>query len=248
MRIENLAFDAAPTAFLSEGLNRNNKLGLDLGWTAVDVPISPGNGWEADLAYTFGGSFLGGNTNFNKLEARLTNYTTLYTTRAGQRHILEITARAGYAAEFGDSDLVPIFERFFAGGLSTVRGFAFGEVGPRASGNPETAAGQALIRESLFYGDGEPMGGQAMVLLKAEYGFPVYEQFVRGVTFVDSGNVTERWSPRLIDTYRIAVGFGFRVRVPFFGPTPIALDFAWPVRKENGDRQQVFSFTFDQPF
>ncbi len=248
VRIQNVQVDATPTAFLSEGLNRNNKLGLNFGWTAVDFPISPGNGWEADLSYTFGGSFLGGNVNFNKLEARVTNYTTLYTTRAGQRHILEISARAGIADEYGKSDIVPIFERFFAGGLSTVRGFEYGEVGPRASGNPESVVGRELIAESLLTGKGEPTGGQAMVLLKAEYGFPIYEQFVRGVTFVDSGNVTERWSPRLLETYRVAVGFGVRVKVPFFGPTPIALDFAWPIQKEKGDGLQVFSFTFDQPF
>ena len=51
-----------------------------------------------------------------------------------------------------------------------------------------------------------------------------------------------------MDTYSVAVGFGIRVRVPFLGPTPIALDFAWPIQKEKGDRLQVFSFSFDQPF
>ena len=37
-------------------------------------------------------------------------------------------------------------------------------------------------------------------------------------------------------------GFGLRITVPAMGPAPIALDFAWPINKADGDDTQVFSF------
>jgi outer membrane protein insertion porin family len=248
VRLKEIDDDAASNAFAWEGMSRLQKIGLGFGWTAVDLPVAPGNGWDIRVNYTLSGGFLGGEVDFHKALLRVTNYHTLYTTKIGQRHILELSGRIGIAKEFSNTDDLPIFERFFAGGLSTVRGFKYGEVGPRSSGDPATPEGQDLIERSKEDGDGDPMGGRTIVLLRGEYGFPLYDQFLRGVTFVDTGNVTEHWSRDILDTYRVAVGVGIRIRVPFLGPTPIALDFAWPVRQERGDDTQVFSFTFDQPF
>jgi outer membrane protein insertion porin family len=64
---------------------------------------------------------------------------------------------------------------------------------------------------------------------------------VRGVVFCDTGAVQptiDNWQ----DRYRVAPGFGLRITIPAMGPAPIALDFAFPIVSEKGDREQVFSF------
>ena len=59
--------------------------------------------------------------------------------------------------------------------------------------------------------------------------------------FIDAGFVTNRRRDARLDDFRVSMGLGFRVRIPLF-PAPVALDFAWPLRKQRGDELQVFSF------
>jgi len=72
--------------------------------------------------------------------------------------------------------------------------------------------------------------------------FPITaDDMMRGVVFCDTGTVEpniDDWS----DRYRVAPGFGLRITMPAMGPAPIALDFAFPVSRQPGDRQEMFSF------
>ena len=80
------------------------------------------------------------------------------------------------------------------------------------------------------------------MLASAEYMFPITaDDMLRMVVFCDTGTVEPRidhWT----DKYRVSAGVGLRITVPAMGPAPIALDFAFPVSKEPGDEQEVFSF------
>jgi outer membrane protein insertion porin family len=221
---------------------------LDFLWSHVDLPAYPGEGFELDAGYTYAGGPLGGDTDFHRLEAGATVYKTLYTTREEARHILSLSGRIGWAREFGDSEQVPIFERFFLGGHSTVRGFDYGEVGPRASGNPYTNEGRERIIETTAKGKGQPTGGEGMWRARLEYGIPVAEPWIRGLVFSDMGNVTDGFDEDLASKTRASLGVGIRFRIPYLGPIPIAVDFAWPFRSERGDGERVFSFSFDRPF
>jgi outer membrane protein insertion porin family len=119
----------------------------------------------------------------------------------------------------------PIFERFYAGGQGSIRGFRYRGVGPRS-------------------GDTE-LGGNFLALASAEYSFPIFEKTLTGVFFVDSGTVEKKIS---LSTWRIAAGFGIRFTVPFFGPIPFALDFGFPLVKGAGDQTEVFSFSIGTSF
>jgi outer membrane protein insertion porin family len=116
----------------------------------------------------------------------------------------------------------PVYEHYFAGGFSTLRGFSFRGASPRT--------------------DGVVVGGEFMLLTSAEYLFPITaDDALRGVVFCDAGTVEptiKNWT----DRYRVAPGAGLRITVPAMGPAPIALDFAFPVSREPGDQKQVFSF------
>lgn len=119
-----------------------------------------------------------------------------------------------------EGDNAPIYERFYAGGFRTMRGFEFRGVGPSDRGFMT--------------------GGSFMWLNSAEYQIPVLaNDQLYFVGFVDSGTV----EPDVrIGTYRVAAGVGARIVVPMMGPVPIALDFGFPIVKADTDRTQLFSF------
>jgi outer membrane protein insertion porin family len=133
------------------------------------------------------------------------------------RHVLSLSTRMGISG-----DDTPLYDHYFAGGFSTIRGFDFRGASHRIHGFT--------------------VGGHFMLLNSVEYLFPITaDDTLRGVVFCDTGTVEPKigdWT----DKYRVAPGFGLRITIPAMGPAPIALDFAFPVVKEDGDDRQVFSF------
>ncbi len=133
------------------------------------------------------------------------------------RHVLGLSTRAG----FSGSD-TPVYDHFFAGGFSTLRGFDFRGASPRS---PE----------------GVIVGGEFMWINSVEYLFPITaDDMLRGVAFCDFGTVERNVA---IKDFRVAPGVGLRVTVPALGPAPISLDFAFPIAQAERDDTQVFSFT-----
>ncbi|NMC19513.1 MAG: BamA/TamA family outer membrane protein, partial [Thermogutta sp.] len=133
------------------------------------------------------------------------------------RHVLGVSTRFDVTG-----DDTPIYDHYFAGGYSSLRGFDFRGASPHEMGIP--------------------IGGHMMFLASAEYIFPITaDDMIRGVIFCDTGTV-ERTVDSWDENYRVAPGFGLRVVIPAMGPAPIALDFAFPVSKEETDDEQVFSF------
>jgi outer membrane protein insertion porin family len=131
------------------------------------------------------------------------------------RHVLSMGTRFGLSG----SD-TPIYDNFFAGGFSTLRGFDFRGASPRTMG--------------VF------VGGRFMFINTVEYLMPVTaDDMLRAVVFCDFGTVEEDIE---INTFRVAPGFGLRVTVPALGPAPIALDFAFPIVTASTDDTRVFSF------
>jgi outer membrane protein insertion porin family len=139
------------------------------------------------------------------------------------RHVLSLSGRAGYTG-----DDTPIYERYYAGGFSTIRGFTFRGVSPTEFGT--------LTHQNVF------VGGNFELLASAEYMFPITaDDMLRGVVFCDTGTVEPTIS-NWTNTYRVSPGFGLRILVPAMGPAPIAFDFAFPVSWNHGDKFEMFSF------
>ena len=117
----------------------------------------------------------------------------------------------------------PIFERYFGGGFTNLRGFDFRGVSPR-------------------YVNGAVIGGCFEFYNSAEMIFPLTaDDMIRGSVFIDTGTV-EKSISNWEENYRVAVGFGLRLTIPMMGPAPIALDFAFPISSGRGDDKQIFSF------
>lgn len=135
------------------------------------------------------------------------------------RHTLAFSSRLGVTGS-----QTPIFENYFAGGFSTIRGYQFRGASPIEQG----------VR----------VGGQLSWLNSIEYFFPLTaDDMVKGTVFCDFGTV-ERDIAIHGENFRIAPGFGLRINVPALGPAPLALDFAFPVHSAVGDNEQMFSFFF----
>jgi len=133
------------------------------------------------------------------------------------RHVLAASLGAGVTGPD-----TPIFENYFAGGFTTLRGFDF--------------RGASPVDHTVT------VGGRFRLLGSFEYMLPLTaDDMIRAVAFVDYGTVEEdvriNW-----DNFRVAPGFGFRISVPALGPAPLAFDFAFPVCMADTDDEQVFSF------
>ena len=190
-------------------------LGLDLGYTRVDSAIEPTGGFVLDAGWeTFG--VLGG-PSFQRVLTGADGFVPLY--RDGRDRAIVLEGRVDAGAIYNDA---PFFERFYAGGFGSVRGFRFRGISPR-----QGPADDAI-------------GGDFSVTGSAALGFPIYDRGVRGVIFSDFGTVDD--DVRLT-TMRVSAGFGFRLNFGALGGVPIAVDFAWPVNKRDEDDLQVFSFS-----
>jgi outer membrane protein insertion porin family len=135
------------------------------------------------------------------------------------RHVLSL--KGDMALTDGNT---PVYDKYYAGGFSSIRGFEFRGLSPVA-GVPATA-----------------IGGDFMLLGSAEYMFPITaDDMLRAVVFCDTGTVQpslRKWT----DKYQVSPGLGLRITIPAMGPAPIALDFAFPIDAEGFYRTQVFSF------
>ncbi len=159
---------------------------------------------------------------FTKVEMQGSRYFTTYQRPDGAgKHVLSFRGNLGWT-----SNNTPAFERFYAGGFQTFRGFQFRSVGPLEPPNLGT--------------NGAQVGGNFQMLGTAEYMLPVMaSETVRFVAFTDFGTVERNVS---LENFRVAVGGGLRITVPQMGPVPIALDWSFPVVKEDTDIRQLFSF------
>jgi outer membrane protein insertion porin family len=111
-----------------------------------------------------------------------------------KRVVLASAARYGIVEPLGGQVLVPSL-RFFAGGARTVRGVAEDSLG-----------GVDFL--------GNPIGGRGVVTLNQEMRFPVY-RWLRGVVFVDTGNVFPEGGAFRFQDLVGSTGFGARLATPF---------------------------------
>lgn len=142
-------------------------------------------------------------------------FTTFQRADGSGKHVAAIRSQVSWAGEDA-----PVFERFFAGGFRSLRGFHFRGVGP--------------------FVNGYNVGGDFMFLNSVEYQVPIRaNDNLYLVGFVDSGTVEQDFE---IKNYRVTAGAGLRIIVPAMGPVPIALDFGFPIVRGPGDQEQIFSF------
>jgi outer membrane protein insertion porin family len=171
----------------------------------------------------------------------LKSYFTAQTFRTlpGRRGIVfaasaRLGAAAGFPSAAGSRDL-PASERFFAGGDTTVRGFALDRLGVRHD--------PALPSDTLDDA-GFPLGGNALLLFNGEFRVPV-KNGVKVVGFADVGNVFKTVSDVTLGDLRPALGFGFRYRSPV---GPLRFDLGFKVPRRDDESRTAWFITFGEAF
>ena len=146
----------------------------------------------------------------------------------------------GYVSPLQDGDRVPLFERYFPGGILSLRGFQIRSLGPKLQ-IASSADPTALVTSDFV------IGGNKQVIFNAEYIFPIIKPAnIKGVMFFDMGNAFDNGESLLtLKGQRQSVGFGVR----WFSPIgPLRFEWGYPLdRKEDEDRS-VFDFTIGSLF
>jgi outer membrane protein insertion porin family len=151
-------------------------------------------------------------------------------------------------AEFGlvtsrDPQGVPIYERYFLGGINTIRGFQLFSLGPKVNVLSQQEPSAFLSQFNI--------GGNLQLILNTEIEFPIFAAVqIKGVIFFDAGNAynTEqaKYCPSVLAASNIPdVGFGFRWVSPI---GPLRFEWGIPLNKQRGEDPIVFEFTIGNFF
>jgi outer membrane protein insertion porin family len=192
-----------------------------------DSFVLPTSGFKLLISEQYAGQVLPGDFDYNKFTFEAEGHITLYQTtvqppQTPLKHVLSLQFTFGYGSGMRQTEAIPIFERFYAGGRDRPRGFDFRGMGP--------------------HDRGDPIGGHALVLGTVEYSYPIFVEFLRGAFFYDIANLTPDIYDLADTKWRNVVGFGIRFFIPQLGNIPVKLDFGFPLTKRREDERQTVTF------
>ncbi len=199
---------------------RLGDVGVGLVRDTRDDAFLPTRGGYGSIEGSVFGRPLGSEATFVKLFVR-GSWTATF--KRGSRFASFL--RIGAAYPFADTDLVPLSERFFAGGSSTMRGFATDSVG-------------GLVVS------GFNAGGEALIILNEEWHFPIWKS-LRGELFLDAGNVYEKVSNFNPTELRSSAGTGLRLDTPI---GPIRIEYGWKLDRKEGESPGELIFAIGTVF
>lgn len=213
---------------LSVGISRDTR----------DNVLNPTRGQLISADHSLAAVPLGGNESFNKFFATYQRYQTLeggapLLGRTLRGTTLAFSARVGLAATFRTADRdkdgtiseseqrLPISERFFSGGATTLRGFRFETAGPQDILEARPGRSCTLPARPCDLPTLVPVGGDALAILNFELRYPLTER-LRLVPFYDLGNVFRRVSDISFRRLSNTVGLGLRINTPI---GPVGIDY-----------------------
>jgi outer membrane protein insertion porin family len=206
-----------PQAILDQtGAHLFNRFGASLAYDTRNSTQLPNHGQltEIDPQISLG------DVDYYQLQLR----TSWYFPGLLKGHVIEAVGRVGIAQGV-DNAAVPFYDAYYLGGLYSLRGFKFRNVGPRDPAyDPGNPAGIP----------NEPVGGDSMWFGSVEYSIPIVEKDsglgVRVAAFFDAGSVgtgTTTFSGNFDDD----VGLGLRMNIPHLGP--LRLDYGIPITHDQ---------------
>jgi len=202
-----------------EGRSTLSSITASLNRNTTDYRLDPSRGTVSEISIEYAG--LGGTQKFAKYIADHRQFFPFK-----WNTVFSLHGQIGYAQKVGGEE-IPIDERFFLGGINTLRGFDTREVGPK---DPTT---------------GEFIGGTKEAYFNAEYVFPILKEAgLKGVLFFDTGN---SWSEDqdYFSSMRYSTGAGIR----WFSPMgPLRLEWGYNLDPEEDEDRSKFEFTIGRVF
>jgi outer membrane protein insertion porin family len=197
--------------------------------------LDPTGGSIQDVSVQFAG--VGGDTTYLKLDARARWYYSFWESPRFGTFTYSIRGRLGWGSgdEGASGNELPLFDRYFPGGLNSVRGYKVRSLGPLEQ------------RRNTFGNVVEqtPIGGSKMLELSNEIIFPIVKGFgLKGVLFFDAGQAFTSDQGIQLGDLRYGAGGGVRWLSPF-GPLRIGIGF--PLNPRREDKKSVILFSFGGP-
>src|SRR5262249_32782698 len=148
---------------VEQGYTLVSKIYGSVAYETLGPGFLPDKGQRTELLGELAGPY-GGALDYYKLRLK----TAWYFKGFAPGHVLELIGQTGVAHAYGSTELVPFWDRYYLGGLDTLRGYRYRNVSPREAGSNSD----------------EPIGGDTMWFGSIEYSIPVIEH-LRFATFFD---------------------------------------------------------------
>ena len=231
--ISDVSAGAATVIHTEQGSSLTSSLTPRLFRDTRSHPFDPTSGSLQDLSFEFAG--IGGQSKFYKAEARGRWYYPFYKSPSLGTFVLSLGGNLGYGQGYGDRRDLPLFERYFPGGINSVRGFRILSMGPL---NDVVSQTGTLLRR-------DPIGGSSQLIFNNEVIFPIVESLgLKGVVFVDAGNAFSASDGIDMSQMRVSSGGGLRWLSPI---GPLRIEVGIPINPRVGDDKQAVMFSFGGP-
>src|ERR1043166_4267491 len=233
----------------AKGSSLTSSMTPTLNYDSRDHFFNTTEGTKSSFGTTIAG--LGGDNHFLKSDISMRwYYPLLKDPKWGGSYVLSLGGQLGWGVSTGSNNsnntpvigcngiqekapnnALPLFARYFLGGINSVRGYQDHSMGPREASLITNADGTPNCKT-------EVVGGDKAAVVSAELLFPIMEEYgLRGVAFFDMGNAFNSFS---MGDMRRTIGFGGRWMSPF-GPLRVELGF--PLNKKPGDETSVLGFS-----
>ncbi len=214
--------DAAQVIKDMAGEHQTSSVTLTLKRDTRDSIFNTTKGSINSVSVTYAGGPLGGSNYFTRYVATSGWYFPLFWDTT-----FFVGGKGGYITQNSGGDL-PLYEKFYLGGINSLRGFKVFSVSPL---DPRTY---------------DPIGGEQMVQFNVEYIFPLVPKIgIKGLVFFDAGNVFSKDQTFDLGSLRQSVGVGIRWYSPM---GPLRLEFGWDFNPQPHDQTDPIEFSIGGSF
>lgn len=193
---------------------------LGLTWNSTDDLLYPTRGERMLFSVDQAGVPWGGRYRFYRLNGEANKYWSL-----GWQTIFAARLKLGFADAIGAERRLPLSERLYSGGQSSVRGYGRRRLGPLSPAD-------------------DPLGGLSLIEGSVELRRPLWNA-LGGALFIDFGQVSRRAFDVPVDRLKFAAGFGLSYTTPV---GPLRLDVGFPFAPPRGDRSFAIHFNVGASF
>jgi outer membrane protein insertion porin family len=221
--LSNVTPDAVLDPSLDTGDVRLSFLSFTLGLDHRDNPLIPTSGYNLGTEMRLASAALGSEADYFSVLTRASWLEPIALNEL--RFGLASALRIGAAFPFSDTDNIPISQRYYLGGRTTIRGFRENSLGPRGA-------------------NGAVIGGDLLFASNNELRYFPSDAFSVH-TFLDAGTVYLQDEPILWEDLRLSTGVGFRYISPI---GPIGFDIGFPLDEQRGEPSSRLHFAIGSNF
>ena len=221
--IDEVASDASTDIRDIEGTSIGSSLYADIVRNTLDRYLNPSSGMKSSFSITYSGGPLMGDDDFIRYVGDHSQYVPLW-----MDHVFHAHAQIGYVMEQFGGDDIPAHQKFYLGGMGSVRGYKSRHISPRDDAT------------------GDRIGGNKEAFINLEYLFPLMDEMgIVGLVFFDAGQVWDEDETMDADLEK-SVGAGIRWYSPM-GPLRLEYGYALDTVREQGSKGKL-EFTIGQFF